>query len=301
MKLRVYRASCHGKDSLYRRREESNDTYATVRLKQLFTREGPGCPQEEHLPQPAVLPLTPPVSFQNQGGRNVLPQMESWRFLLVEPDERWSQPLTQILRRNGHNPHVVADGASALKEHHRHDAVLLDLELPDVDGLEVCRAIRVVCDTPVFAVTFRDSELDRVLGFQAGVDDYVVKPYGAPELLARISAVMRRARPHRPASPHMRLGPLTIERETRSVLLHGRTVPVTLKEFELLLLLASQPGTVVSRRQILQQVWQDIDVRRSRTIDTHVSSLRRKLGSGSWIITVRGVGFKLENGSQRPD
>lgn len=187
----------------------------------------------------------------------------------------------------------------ALKEHHRCDVVLLDLELPDVDGLEVCRSIRAVCDTPVLAVTSRDSELDRVLGFQAGADDYVIKPYGAPELLARMSAVMRRARPGRPAGSHTQMGPLTIEQDTRSVLLHGRPVPVTLKEFELLLLLASRPGTVVPRRQILQQVWQDTDVQRSRTIDTHVSSLRRKLGSGSWIITVRGVGFKLGSGSHR--
>lgn len=253
------------------------------------------------MPHPTARPLAPASSARHQGSQSVLPQTDSWRVLVVEPDEQWAEPLIRILRRNGHDAHVVADGLSALKEHHRHEIVLLDMELPDVDGLDVCRSIRAVCDTPVLAVTFRDSELDRILGFQAGADDYVVKPYGVPELLARISAVMRRARPSRPASPHVRLGPLTIERETRSVLLHGRSVPVTLKEFELLLILASQPGAVVSRRQILQQVWQDTDIRRSRTIDTHVSSLRRKLGSANWIITVRGVGFRLGHVAQRPD
>ncbi|MCL7378061.1 response regulator transcription factor [Streptomyces sp. 35G-GA-8] len=216
----------------------------------------------------------------------------SWRILVVDSDERSARDLAQSLQRHRHDARAVTTGAAALREHSDADVVLLDLDLPDIDGLEICRSIATTSDTAVLAVTAHGSELDRVLGLQAGADDYVVKPYGFRELLARVDAVMRRARP-KPAAMSMRVGPLHIEQATRTVELHGRVIPLTRKEFDLLQLLASPPGEIVPRRSILQRVWHDTDMTRSRTIDTHITSLRRKLGSPDWILTVRGVGFRL--------
>jgi DNA-binding response OmpR family regulator len=172
--------------------------------------------------------------------------------------------------------------------------VLLDLELPDLDGLEVCRGIRAACDTPVIAVTARGTELDRVLGLQAGADDYVVKPYGFRELMARMDAVMRRSRRQPHAARVISHGLLRIDANLREVSIDGRCIDVTRKEFDLLYLLASNPNTVIPRKLLMQQVWGDSWSR--RTVDTHVSSLRTKLGASSWIITVRGVGFRLGHG-----
>lgn len=175
----------------------------------------------------------------------------------------------------------------------RADLVLLNLELPDLDGLEVCRGIRASCDIPIIAVTARCTELDRVLGLHAGLDDYLVRPYGFRELIARIEAVMRRARPQWPAVQTISRGPLRINFSTREVCLNDQLINVTRKEFDLLYLLARQPETVVSRKQIMSQVWDVEWTGCSRTIDTHVNSLRKKLGASTWIITVRGVGFRF--------
>jgi DNA-binding response OmpR family regulator len=216
------------------------------------------------------------------------------RVLVVEDGDHASEQLTSGLRRHGHEVDRVGTGQAALHAHHRADLVLLDLDLPDLDGLEVCREIRCTSDTPIITVTARSAELDRVLGLQAGSDDYVVKPYGFRELMARIEAVMRRARPGaagRPAA--ISHGPLRIDLAAREVCVHGRPVALTRKEFDFLRLLATQPQTVVCRREIMAQVWDYESVHSSRTIDTHVSSLRQKLGSPDWIVTVRGVGFRL--------
>ncbi|MFD7923241.1 response regulator transcription factor [Streptomyces sp. NPDC059740] len=237
------------------------------------------------------------TSFPSPGPGDPVPGVtvnrETWHVLIVENDPRPSDSLPVGLRRHGHTTKVVSTGAAALREYHRADMVLIDLELPDVDGLEVCECIRSACDMPVLAVTSRDSELDRVLGLQAGADDYLVKPYAFRELLARMEAVMRRFRHHIAVPETVTHGALTVDAATRSVKVGGRPVPVTRKEFDLLSLLASRPGMIFSRRQILQQVWGDVDVSRSRTIDTHVNSLRKKLGTADWIVTVRGVGFRL--------
>jgi DNA-binding response OmpR family regulator len=163
--------------------------------------------------------------------------------------------------------------------------------LPDIDGLDVCRGIRKNCDVPIIDVTSRGTELDRVLGLQAGADDYLVKPYGFLELMARMEAVMRRAKPGCASHRVVSRGPLRIDANLRRISLDGRRIRVTRTEFDLLYLLASDPETVVPRRRLMQQVWGDYWS--SRTVDTHVSSLRKKLGAPDWIITVRGVGFQL--------
>ncbi|MER5206859.1 response regulator transcription factor [Streptomyces sp. NPDC002825] len=216
----------------------------------------------------------------------------AWRVLVVESDTSEAESLVLGLRRHGHHVDSVDTGGGALQNYEDADLVLLDLELPDLDGLEVCRGIRSAGDVPVIAVTARGTELDRVLGLQAGADDYLVKPYGFRELMARMEAVMRRAqRPREQIATVVSHGSLRIDASSREVTLEGRSVELTRKEFDLLHLLASHPETVIPRKRLMQQVWGDSWSR--RTVDTHVSSLRNKLGASSWIITVRGVGFRL--------
>lgn len=215
------------------------------------------------------------------------------RVLVVEEDADAATSLTQGLRRQGYDADSVRTGSCALRLHHGADLVLLDLELPDVDGLEVCRRIRAACDTPIIVVTARGAEHDRVSGLRAGSDDYLVKPYGFAELMARIEAVMRRVSPTSYPQRTLVCGPLRIDAATREVRVNGRLVSVTRKEFAFLYLLASRPGTIFSRRQIMSKAWNAELTRFSRTIDTHASSLRTKLGSRTWIVTVRGVGYRL--------
>ncbi|MGW8768965.1 response regulator transcription factor [Streptomyces sp. NPDC055815] len=217
-----------------------------------------------------------------------------WRVLVVESCGPEAEGLVQGLRRHGHEVSRVATGGAALQVYDEVDLVLIDLELPDLDGLEVCRGIRAACDVPVIAVTGRGSELDRVLGLQAGADHYLVKPYGFRELMARMEAVMRRTRPSTAAARAVTRGPLHIDVAARRVTLDGRDVDLTRKEFDLLNVLASHPDTVIPRKQLMQQVWGDSWSR--RTVDTHVSSLRHKLGASDWVITIRGVGFRFGRG-----
>lgn len=221
--------------------------------------------------------------------------------LVVEDEAEVAESLARGLKLHGHDPVSVGTGADALAAYDAAELVLLDLELPDIDGLEVCRRIRSAGDTPIIAFTDRGTELDRVLGLQAGSDDCLGKPYGFRELMARIDAVMRRSRPR--AEPlqqetSISRGPLRIDAASREVHLDGRLIDVTRKEFDLLHYLASHPGMVVPRQRLMAEIWGDpmthtLGSRVSRTIDTHVSALRGKLGSNSWILTVRGVGFRF--------
>ncbi|WP_315986289.1 response regulator transcription factor [Streptomyces sp. OR43] len=215
-------------------------------------------------------------------------------MLTVESEPQVAKVLIHNLCRHGFQAESVPTGAQALQKYRNVDLLLVDLDLPDLDGVELCRSIRAVCDIPIIVVTARDSELDRVLSLRAGSDDYVTKPYSLAELIARIEAVMRRAL-RQPVSieENIAVGPLGIDPRARQISLEGRPVEVTRKEFDLLYLLASRPGSVVTRKQIMAQVWRDSRSEPGRTIDTHVSSLRSKLGSSSWIITARGVGFRI--------
>ncbi|MGX6602123.1 response regulator transcription factor [Micromonosporaceae bacterium Da 78-11] len=226
------------------------------------------------------------ISAQRAPGGSV-----GWRVMVVENDPMDREALTSGLRCRGHEVDSVETGGAALHACRDADIILLDLELPDLDGLEVCRGIRAASDVPMIAVTGWGTELDRVLGLQAGADDYVVKPYGFHELVARMDAVMRRVRPQVSAVHVVVHGDLSIDVNSRRVTVGGHDVELTRKEFDLLHLLASRPGTVVPRKQIMQHVWGDSWSR--RTVDTHVSSLRNKLGRSDVIITVRGVGFRF--------
>lgn len=216
------------------------------------------------------------------------------RVLAVESDSQDADLLILGLRRHGYTAEQVRTGGEALQQYRKADLLLVDLDLPDLDGVELCRSIRAVCDVAIIVVTARDTELDRVLSLRAGADDYVVKPCSLTELTARIEAVMRRVR-LQPFVPKdvIAVGSLHIDHRAREIQLDGRYIDVTRKEFDLLYLLASRPGAVFSRRQIMTQVWSDPRAKPGRTIDTHVSSLRSKLGSSRWITTVRGVGFRF--------
>ncbi|MFJ5939192.1 response regulator transcription factor [Streptomyces cinereoruber] len=220
---------------------------------------------------------------------------------LVVEDLETIESTVQNLRRQGYQARGVGTGSDALRHLPQADIVLLDLELPDMDGLEVCRAIRAAGDTPVIAFSRQDAELDRVLALQAGADDCVVKTCGSREVMARMGAVLRRVNPQTADAPQsISLRPLHIDGRSREVRLDGRPVDMTSKEFELLYVLASTPERVVSRKELMAKVWESDRAASSRTIDTHVSSLRAKLGSSKWIVTVRGVGYKIGTAQRHP-
>jgi len=217
------------------------------------------------------------------------------RLLLVEDDDAIADPLVRGLRREGFDVERVATGTAAVTASTNGvDLVLLDLGLPDIDGYEVCRRIRARSTLPIIVITARGDEVDRVIGLELGADDYVVKPFGFRELVARIRAVTRRA--DRDAPPETGLlvhGPIEVDPRTRRVRVHGAEVPLTRKEFDLLLLLARDPGATCTRQHILEEVWDAHWYGPTKTLDVHIAALRKKLGEPDLIETVRGVGFRL--------
>jgi DNA-binding response OmpR family regulator len=214
------------------------------------------------------------------------------RVLMVEDDDAIAIPLARGLEREGLEVTRAATGAAALAAS-KHDVVLLDLGLPDLDGFEVCRRLRAASEVPIIVVTARGDEVDRVIGLELGADDYIVKPFGFRELVARIRAVTRRLQARPEDSAPRTVGPLTIDRRTHQVTLGGDALALTPKEFDLLALLAEEPGTVFSRARILEEVWDAHWYGPTKTLDVHVAALRKKLGNPAWIETVRGVGFRL--------
>jgi DNA-binding response OmpR family regulator len=213
--------------------------------------------------------------------------------LVVDDDERIAEPLVQGLAREGFTTDWVTTGAAAL-EAPVPDLVILDLGLPDVDGNEVCRELRARSSVPIIIVTARGAEVDRVIGLELGADDYLVKPFGLRELVARIRAVTRRANSAvAPQEGVQQLGDLVVDRRTRRVTADGEEVVLSPKEFDLLALLAEDPGAVVSRETILEEVWDPHWYGPTKTLDVHVASLRKKLGHREWIETVRRVGLRL--------
>ena len=213
------------------------------------------------------------------------------KVLLVEDEDSIAEPLAEGLRREGFTVERAATGAEALAAGPA-DVVLLDLRLPDTDGYAVCRGLRERSDVPIIMVTARGEEVDKVIGLELGADDYVVKPFGLRELIARIHAVTRRNQPA-PAVGSLHVGALEVDVRARRALLDGADLSLTAKEFDLLAALAAEPGAAVTRQQLLRQVWDTDWYGQTKTIDVHVGSLRRKLGDPGWIETVRGVGFRL--------
>jgi two-component system, OmpR family, response regulator RegX3 len=213
------------------------------------------------------------------------------RLLVVEDEDAIAEPLVEGLEREGFVVERAATGQEAL-DADVPDLVLLDLRLPDLDGLEVCRRLRERSRVPIIVVSARGEEVDRVVGLELGADDYVVKPYGLRELLARIRAVLRRAEPAG-ADGLSHVDGLEVDPRTRRATVDGRELALTPKEFDLLALLAADPGAAVARDRIFAQVWGTRWYGSPKTIDVHVAALRRKLGDPGWIETIRGVGFRL--------
>jgi DNA-binding response OmpR family regulator len=220
-------------------------------------------------------------------------------ILLVEDDASIAASLTDGLHAAGYTVTAAQTGRAAL-EAPSADVVLLDLGLPDMDGRDVCRVLRGRSGVPIIMLTARGDEFDRVLGLEMGADDYVTKPFSFRELVARIRAVTRRSGPSDPRGPGTDpagaqvIGPLQIDRRTRRVHLDGEELALTAKEFDLLAYLATDPGAVCTRTDILENVWDVNWFGPTKTVDAHVAAIRKKLGDQRWIEAVRGVGFRLE-------
>ncbi|MEU9666003.1 response regulator transcription factor [Streptomyces bobili] len=218
------------------------------------------------------------------------------RVLLVEDDEPVAESLRRGLKRYGFEVEWVTTGAAALAHPGPYDVVLLDLGLPDTDGLDVCKALRGRGDVPIIVISARSDETDRVVGLELGADDYVSKPFGVREVIARIRAVMRRAQPRTAEAAGLdRYGSrLTIDRKGARVHLDGEEITLTPKEYDLLAFLTEEPGALMSREQIMEAVWDANWFGPTKTLDVHVAALRRKLAGVISIEAVRGVGFRLE-------
>ncbi|CAM5539391.1 MULTISPECIES: response regulator transcription factor [Streptomyces] len=218
------------------------------------------------------------------------------RVLLVEDDEPVAESLRRGLLRYGFEVAWVTTGGAALSHSAPYDVVLLDLGLPDTDGLDVCRALRERGDVPIIVISARSDETDRVVGLELGADDYVSKPFGVREVIARIRAVMRRSRPRTPAGsgPDRYGDRLTVDRKAARVRLDGEEVALAPKEYDLLAFLTEEPGALMSREQIMEAVWDANWFGPTKTLDVHVAALRRKLAGAVTIEAVRGVGFRLE-------
>jgi DNA-binding response OmpR family regulator len=216
-------------------------------------------------------------------------------ILLVEDDDAIASSLVSGLQTAGMTVRRVATGADAVAAVIP-DVVLLDIGLPDFDGFEVCRRIRQKSPVPVIMLTARDEEIDRVFGLEIGADDYVTKPFGLRELIARIRAVSRRhAVIDAPAVEVLEIGNLKMDMSTRRVYMSGEELELTTKEFDLLAYLAQHPGIVHRRTDIMESVWDSNWFGPTKTLDAHVAAVRKKLGNSDWIEAVRGVGFRLES------
>jgi len=223
------------------------------------------------------------------------------RILVVEDEESYSDPLSYLLRREGYEVAVAETGPSALAQFDKNgaDLVLLDLMLPGLSGVDVCRQLRQRSSVPVIMLTAKDSEIDKVVGLEIGADDYVTKPYSSRELLARIKAVLRRlSEPEELVPPTLESGPVRMDVERHTVTVSGVATSLPLKEFELLEMLLRNAGRVLTRGQLIDRVWGADYVGDTKTLDVHVKRLRAKIepdpAQPRFLVTVRGLGYKLE-------
>jgi len=224
------------------------------------------------------------------------------RILIVEDEVSFSDPLSYLLSKEGYEVSVAENGHDALTAFDATgaDLVLLDLMLPGLSGVDVCRALRQRSNVPVIMLTAKDSEIDKVVGLELGADDYVTKPYSSRELIARIRAVLRRGGEHSDEliAPVIEAGPVRMDIERHVVTVDGRPVALPLKEFDLLELLLRNCGRVLTRGQLIDRVWGADYVGDTKTLDVHVKRLRAKIepdpSDPKYLVTVRGLGYKLE-------
>jgi len=219
------------------------------------------------------------------------------RILLVEDDPSVAAGVIDgLVNASMHVEHVSTGNEAITKAlSENFDLILLDLGLPDMDGQDVCRSVREKSTTPIIILSARSEEIDRVLALEFGADDYMVKPFGMRELVARIRAVSRRASSvdATPSTATQEIGALSIDRRSQKVFVNGQDVYLTPKEFDLLAYLATDPGAVYRRNDIMNEVWDTNWYGTTKTVDAHVAALRKKLGNQDWVEAVRGVGFRL--------
>jgi len=228
--------------------------------------------------------------------------VNSVRILIIEDEESIADPLGDALRSEGFDVVWAAafnEGLEAFRRS-RPDLLLLDIMLPDGDGRDLLREIRRTSAVPVVMLTARGKEMDKIVGLEIGADDYVVKPFSADELIARIRAILRRAAlPGEPTKSVLEIGDVCLDLDTRAVRRAGELVEVTVKEFDLLHVLMRNAGRVITRTDLMDEVWDPNWFGPTKTLDVHVSSLRKKLGDASssagYIHTVRGVGFRFSS------
>lgn len=221
------------------------------------------------------------------------------RILVVEDEASISEPLCSALEREGFVPAVAKTAAEALTlaRGTDPDVILLDLMLPDGDGRDVCRSIRVFSEVPIIMLTARGTEVDRIVGLEIGADDYVVKPFSSGELIARIRALLRRTSGPKQQPVEHTIGGLIVDEASRRATLDGEQIELSRKEFDLLVELVRAAGTVVSREALMAAVWDENWFGSTKTLDVHIGWLRKKLGDDSneprYLHTVRGVGFRF--------
>jgi two-component system, OmpR family, alkaline phosphatase synthesis response regulator PhoP len=217
--------------------------------------------------------------------------------LVVEDESSIASFVALYLKNAGYSVRTVATGADALAqaEAERPDLIVLDLMLPDVDGIEVCRRLRKDSDVPILMLTARDEDVDKIIGLEVGADDYLTKPFNPRELVARVKSILRRSTPDRKevASATLSHGDLNIDAGRREVKVGDEEIKLAPKEFDLLWELLDHRGLVLTRDQLLERVWGYTFAGDTRTVDVHVRQLRRKLGEASPIVTVWGVGYKV--------
>jgi two-component system response regulator RegX3 len=224
------------------------------------------------------------------------------RILIVEDEVSFSDPLSYLLKKEGYDVSIAETGPDGLAEFDKNgaDLVLLDLMLPGLSGVDVCRALRQRSSVPVIMLTAKDSEIDKVVGLEIGADDYVTKPYSSRELLARVKAVMRRlSEPEDLLPSTLESGPVRMDVERHTVSVQGKAVSLPLKEFELLEMLLRNSGRVLTRMQLIDRVWGSDYVGDTKTLDVHIKRLRAKIepdpANPVHIVTVRGLGYKFES------
>jgi two-component system, OmpR family, response regulator RegX3 len=227
------------------------------------------------------------------------------RVLVIENEESISEPLAEALEREGFAAEVAESATRGMEMFRARspELVLLDVMLPDGDGREVLRDIRAISRVPVVMLTARGEESDKIVGLELGADDYVTKPFSAKELVARMRAVLRRTAASPPAQgSSLELGGVAMNLDTRTVTLNGAALDLTLKEFELLRMLMEQAGRVITREDLIDEVWDTNWFGPTKTLDVHVSSLRKKLGDDTaaprYIHTARGVGFRFASAQE---
>jgi two-component system response regulator BaeR len=218
------------------------------------------------------------------------------KILVVEDEPRLAALLRDYLVKAGYEPHLLRDGMEVIPwvREQAPDLILLDLMLPGKDGVEICKEVRSFSGVPIIMVTARVEEIDRLLGLELGADDYICKPFSPREVIARTKAVLRRASKQLSHGIHG----LALDKDRFKAILHGRDLDLTAVEFQLLQILASHPGRIFSRRQLMDRIYPDQRVVSDRTIDSHVKKLRRKIAVAApgedWVQSVYSVGYKFE-------